>query len=149
MQLLIDASAVRSAATTLRQAASTASAASGLPDAAAGVLVDAVRREAPARSGRLRASIVARGSGAERGVWGIGYGQDVARGTRPHLIRPRQAQALVFRVGGRTIFARLVQHPGAPPNDFPRRAVVAASPALRLLLRAAARRVIGNEEGSA
>lgn len=33
-------------------------------------------------------------------------------GTRPHTIRPRRRKALRFVVGGRTVFARVVHHPG-------------------------------------
>lgn len=42
----------------------------------------------------------------------------VIKGTRPHLIRPRYRKALKFRVGGRTVFAKLVHHPGTKKNDF-------------------------------
>lgn len=33
-------------------------------------------------------------------------------GTRPHTIRPRRGKVLRFQSGGRTIFARVVHHPG-------------------------------------
>lgn len=42
----------------------------------------------------------------------------VVNGTRPHQIRPVRAKALRFTVGGRVVFARLVNHPGTKPNDF-------------------------------
>lgn len=42
----------------------------------------------------------------------------VTLGTRPHLIRPVQARALRFTVGGRVVYAQLVHHPGNKPNDF-------------------------------
>ncbi len=42
----------------------------------------------------------------------------VINGTRPHQIRPVRAQALRFTVGGRVVFAKLVNHPGTQPNDF-------------------------------
>lgn len=47
----------------------------------------------------------------------------VLKGTRPHLIRPRRAKALRFDVGGTTVFAKLVHHPGTRPNDFMARAL--------------------------
>jgi len=34
------------------------------------------------------------------------------RGTRPHVIRAKRGKVLVFKVGGRTVFAKQVQHPG-------------------------------------
>lgn len=42
----------------------------------------------------------------------------VIKGTRPHQIRPVRAQALRFTVGGRVVFAQVVNHPGTRPNDF-------------------------------
>ena len=33
-------------------------------------------------------------------------------GARPHVIVPRRRQALRFRVGGRVVYARRVNHPG-------------------------------------
>lgn len=42
----------------------------------------------------------------------------VIKGTRPHVIRPRYRKALKFRVQGRTVFARVVHHPGTKANDF-------------------------------
>ncbi len=42
----------------------------------------------------------------------------VIRGTRPHIIRPRYKKVLRFRVQGRTVFAKIVHHPGTKANDF-------------------------------
>lgn len=43
----------------------------------------------------------------------------VLEGTRPHLIRPRRAQFLRFQVaGGRTVYTKLVRHPGTKPVPF-------------------------------
>jgi hypothetical protein len=42
----------------------------------------------------------------------------VLDGTRPHVIRPRRAKALRFDMGGRTVFAKRVNHPGTKPNNF-------------------------------
>lgn len=52
------------------------------------------------------------------------YALYVHEGSRPHLIRPVKAQALRFQVGGRTVFARLVRHPGVRPRPFLRNAGV-------------------------
>lgn len=80
-------------------------------------------------TGRLRASIRAdpprvfslRGSvtvGSD-----VEYSGFVNDGTRPHVIRPRNAQALRFRVGGRVVFARVVHHPGTRARPFLDRAL--------------------------
>jgi hypothetical protein len=59
----------------------------------------------------------------------VEYAQMVHDGTRPHVIRPRNAQVLRFRVGGQVVFARVVNHPGTRAQPFLDRALreVAAS----------------------
>lgn len=50
----------------------------------------------------------------------------VLGGTRPHVIRPVRARALRFEMGGRTVYARVVMHPGTQPNRFLQEALRAA-----------------------
>lgn len=50
------------------------------------------------------------------------YAAMVHEGTRPHVIRPRQANALRFQVGSRTVFAKSVHHPGTKARPFLRNA---------------------------
>lgn len=50
------------------------------------------------------------------------YALYVHEGSRPHLIRPRTAKALRFEIGGRTVFAKLVRHPGTRARPFLRNA---------------------------
>ena len=50
----------------------------------------------------------------------------VLGGTRPHVIRPVRARALRFTVGGRTVHAKVVFHPGTKPNNFLAEALRAA-----------------------
>lgn len=52
------------------------------------------------------------------------YSAFVHQGTRPHVIRPRNASALRFEVGGRRVFASSVNHPGTRPRPFLTNAVV-------------------------
>jgi hypothetical protein len=53
-------------------------------------------------------------------------------GTRPHIIRPRRARALRFRVGGRVVYARVVHHPGTRATHwFDRVVATRGSEALR------------------
>lgn len=83
----------------------------------------------PVDTGRLRASIriESRRTFAFRSVFTVGsdveYAGFVNDGTRPHIIRPRNAQALRFRVGGRVVFARVVHHPGTRARPFLDRAL--------------------------
>lgn len=39
-------------------------------------------------------------------------------GTDPHVIVPVTASVLVFNVGGRTVYAMRVEHPGTAPNRY-------------------------------
>ena len=83
----------------------------------------------PVDTGRLRASIradpprifslrgsVTVGSDVEYAPW-------VNDGTRPHVIRPVRAQVLRFNVGGRIVFAKVVNHPGTRARPFLDRAL--------------------------
>lgn len=44
-------------------------------------------------------------------------GEWVEEGTTPHVIRPH-GKVLVFDVGGETVFARVVHHPGTPARPW-------------------------------
>lgn len=85
---------------------------------------------APVDTGRLRASI---GPATYSRTWtlrpratievGVSYGKMVHDGTRPHVIRPVRKQALKFTVGGQTVYAKIVHHPGTRPRPFLDRAL--------------------------
>lgn len=80
-------------------------------------------------TGRLRASIRVerRSFFGLRQRWTVGsdveYAPMVNGGTRPHIIRPRRAKALRFKVGGRTVYAKVVRHPGTRARPFLDRAL--------------------------
>lgn len=98
-------------------------------EAAARQVVNRAKILAPVDTGRLRASIRVerRRTLALRQIWTVGsdveYAPMVHDGTRPHIIRPRRAQALRFRVGGRVVYARVVHHPGTRARPFLDRAL--------------------------
>jgi hypothetical protein len=74
------------------------------------------RAMAPGRMGRkVRAVIVGKHVRVESNHPATMY---VIKGTRPHIIRPRTRSVLKFTVQGRTVFARVVHHPGTRKNDF-------------------------------
>ncbi|MFJ8301600.1 HK97 gp10 family phage protein [Streptomyces sp. NPDC094447] len=79
---------------------------------------------APVDTGRLRASIRVerRSILGLRQRWTVGsdveYAPMVNDGTRPHIIRPKRAKALKFTVGGKTVYAKVVRHPGTRGNPF-------------------------------
>jgi hypothetical protein len=80
----------------------------------------AVQREAramaPGRMGRkVNAVIVGRHVRIESTHPATLY---VIKGTRPHVIRPRYRKVLKFNMQGRTVFAKIVHHPGTKKNDF-------------------------------
>lgn len=94
------------------------------------LVVNRAKILAPVDTGRLRAAI---GPAQYRRTWtlrpqvtisvGVSYAEMVHDGTRPHIIRPRNARALRFMVGGRVVYARVVHHPGTRPRPFLDRAV--------------------------
>jgi hypothetical protein len=74
------------------------------------------RAMAPGRMGRkVNAVIVGKHVRIESSHPATMY---VIKGTRPHIIRPRTRRVLKFRVSGRTVFAKVVHHPGTKKNDF-------------------------------
>lgn len=52
------------------------------------------------------------------------YTYYVERGTRAHIIRPKNKKALRFVRGGTTVIVRYVRHPGTKPRPFMFRALV-------------------------
>jgi HK97 gp10 family phage protein len=46
------------------------------------------------------------------------YAGYVEFGTKPHVIRAKKAKALKFQVGGTTVYARKVNHPGTRPHPY-------------------------------
>ncbi len=100
-----------------------------------------LKRFTPVRTGRLRNStrfqiigagllmrlMIRQGAKTKEGEF---YGHIVRGGSRPHVILPRVAKALVFKIGDRTIFARRVNHPGTKPNQYHVRTLKAARPQL-------------------
>lgn len=96
---------------------------------AARQVVNRARVLCPVDTGRLRASIRAEQPRffSLRGSVTVGsdveYAGFVNDGTKPHRIRPRNAKVLRFNVGGRTVFARVVNHPGTKAKPFLDRAL--------------------------
>lgn len=89
--------------------------------------VDAITYATPAtpvRTGRLRAGNQLQvnspvGWRVEGTVFNaVSYALDVHNGTRPHVIRPRNAQALRFEGSNGIVFAAVVHHPGTRPRPF-------------------------------
>lgn len=74
------------------------------------------RAMAPGRMGRkVNAVIVGKHVRIESNHPATMY---VIKGTRPHIIRPRYRKVLKFSMHGRTVFAKVVHHPGTKKNDF-------------------------------
>jgi hypothetical protein len=92
-------------------------------------IANQARADVPVRTGNLGRSI---GEGqvrvtGPRTVSGsvhatARYAAPVHEGSRPHVIRPRRAKALRFEIGGRTVFAKMVRHPGSRSRPFLRNA---------------------------
>lgn len=62
------------------------------------------------------------------------YAAYVERGTAPHMIYPRSpGGVLAFEIGGQTVFAKYVSHPGTRPTFFIKTAREAAAKRVALL----------------
>lgn len=92
-------------------------------------IANQARQRVPVRTGNLGRSILedpvtmVGPFRAEGGVTAHAhYAAAVHEGSRPHLIRARNAAALRFEMGGRTIFATEVHHPGVRARPFLRNA---------------------------
>lgn len=82
------------------------------------------RRRVGVKTGKLKGTIgsrltPSRPKGYNVEVFaGTSYGLFHHDGTRAHVIRPRNASVLKFQVGGVTVYAQKVNHPGTKPNRF-------------------------------
>ena len=96
---------------------------------AARQVVNRAKVLAPVDTGRLRSSIRADPPRvfSLRGSVTVGsdleYAAMVNDGTKPHVIRPKNAKVLRFNVGGQVVFARVVNHPGTRARPFLDRAL--------------------------
>ena len=77
----------------------------------------------PVDTARLRSSIKVFVEGNVLKIFMVDYGKHVEFGTLPHIITPKNKKALKFKSGGKTIFAKRVNHPGTRPNNFIRRTI--------------------------
>lgn len=59
------------------------------------------------------------------------YAGFIDKGTQPHLIRAKNSGVLAFQSGGRTVFRRVVRHPGTAPRPFVAVAMASGQMALR------------------
>lgn len=72
------------------------------------------------QTGNLRRSINRRVFSGLKGIVSTDekYGEYVEFGTRPHTIYPKNKKMLAFKVGGKMVFARKVNHKGSRPYPF-------------------------------
>lgn len=77
-----------------------------------------LRLIAPVDKGRLRNSIKVRPTTDGIIIGMVDYGKFIEFGTIPYVIYPNKKQALKFKEGNDTIFAKKVNHPAIRPNPF-------------------------------
>ena len=87
------------------------------------LVLAAARRQVGVETGALRASLHMRHLRDTRGQYlkigsPLPYARAHHEGTRPHLIRPRDAKMLRFVTRGQVVFTHLVRHPGTKPNRY-------------------------------
>lgn len=98
------------------------------------------------RTGELRGTIdvIDRGTYWKRVIARARHGRFIEDGTKPHVIRPRNGTFLKFVVGGRTVFARKVNHPGTSRRPFMQNAANAGAQAMRVLFDEGIAKAIDN-----
>ncbi len=84
------------------------------------------RSSVPQRTGRLRQSFRVKNATQKRAtVAGHFTAFFIDAGTKAHLIKPRRAERLRWEQGGRTVFAKAVNHPRTRAQPFRQRAAEA------------------------
>lgn len=105
----------------------------------------------PRRTGRLFSSIqgdVAAGDEIQGTVGtNVEYAPFVEFGTGPHDIAPVHALALHFEIGGRSVFAARVHHPGTKAEPYLGPALERSKPSIIGFFRDAAQKVIDHLAG--
>ena len=81
-------------------------------------LRNALVRSCPVDTGALKNSITVEIENDELVINMFDYGEHVEYGTKPHIIRPKDAKALRFKKGTKVIYAKEVHHPGTRPQPF-------------------------------
>lgn len=88
------------------------------------MIAERMRVEAPVASGKLRDSIAIVSTPGKRVIGpDVPYADFVELGTQPHVIRAKPGGTLAFSVGGNTVYAAVVNHPGTKPNPFVKRSL--------------------------
>jgi len=86
--------------------------------------VQALASHTPVRTGRTRKSYrVVPGLSATR-IMGSEVAEFIDAGVKPHRITAARGTTLVFPEGGRTVFAKKVNHPGFGARPFKERSAV-------------------------
>jgi hypothetical protein len=86
-----------------------------------------MRSSVPSRTGRLQRSFRVKSATQRRAQVGGHYSAFfVDRGTKAHTINAKRAPRLIFQAGGRTIFAKKVNHPATRAQPFRHRAATEA-----------------------
>lgn len=88
---------------------------------------DQMRPKVPVHTGRLRASFRVKNATQRKATVGGHFtAYFIDKGTKAHTILPRRSGRLVFQAGGRTIFARKVNHGRVAAHPFRERAALEA-----------------------
>lgn len=89
-------------------------------DRAAEQVKEQMRQTVPVDTGTLRDSIAVVKDGGKYhiGPVGVDYAKAVEYGTGPHVIMAHNGGVLAFSMGGSTVFAKSVKHPGTKAQPY-------------------------------
>lgn len=106
-----------------------------------------ILKRTPVDTGNLRDHIRVRLAqvhgkiGGSVNVEKVPYARAQEFGAKPHVILPRHKSVLRFKVGGKTVFAKMVHHPGNPAVHYMRDGLRAAAPRVRAIFIRAGNRI--------
>lgn len=83
-------------------------------DRFAGLILAEMKIKVPVDTGNLRdhLRIKVLADRWEIGPEGVDYAMAVEHGSKPHTIRAKNGGTMAFQIGGRTVYAKSVRHPG-------------------------------------
>jgi hypothetical protein len=89
--------------------------------------VKLARPQIPVKTGKTRQSLRRRNASQRKAtVVGSQVAYFIDAGAKAHVIRPKRGGGLIFEAGGRTIFAKKVNHPGHRARPFRKRVALEA-----------------------
>lgn len=101
------------------------------------------KEEVPVKTAQLKRSITFEYRPISASIYPtVKYAKPVHDGSKPHVILPTRKKFLRFKINGKWVYARKVNHPGNKPNKFVERTVNKTSSPVNKLFEKALEAII-------